>query len=141
VLSLSLGGDKLPALFKERRLPPRLLIVDDSRVSRMMIRARVLALQPDWAFQEAASGDEALLIAAQSFPDYVTMDVNMPGLNGFDAAEQLSKLSPNTRIVMLTANIQESSRARAESIGLKFVQKPITDTSMQQVIAYLTAQP
>jgi CheY-like chemotaxis protein len=116
------------------------LIVDDSRVSRMMIRARVQALQPSWALEEAASGDEALVMAAQSAPDYVTMDVNMPGLNGFDAADQLHKLAPNTRIVMLTANIQESSRARAESIGLKFVQKPITDASMLQVIAHLTAE-
>lgn len=141
VLSRPSGGDKLPALFKERCLTPRLLIVDDSRVSRMMIRARVQALQPGWALEEAASGDEALVMVAQSAPDYVTMDVNMPGLNGFDAADQLHKLAPNTRIVMLTANIQESSRARAESIGLKFVQKPITDASMLQVIAHLTAQP
>ena len=122
-------------------MPPRLLIVDDSRVSRMMIRARVQALEPTWELEEAASGDEALVMAAQSPPDFVTMDVNMPGLNGFDAADQLHKLAPNTRIVMLTANIQESSRARAESIGLKFVQKPITDASMLQVIAHLTAQP
>lgn len=141
MLSRPLGGDKLPALFKERRLPPRLLIVDDSRVSRMMIRARVQALQPEWALEEAASGDEALVMVAQSAPDYVTMDVNMPGLNGFDAADQLHKLAPHTRIVMLTANIQESSRARADSIGLKFVQKPITDASMLQVMDHLTAQP
>ncbi len=126
---------------KESSLPPRLLIVDDSRVSRMMIRARVQALQPDWVVDEAVSGDEALVMAAQSAPEYVTMDVNMPGLNGFDAADQLHTLAPNTRIVMLTANIQESSRVRAESIGLKFVQKPITDASILQVIAYLTAQP
>ncbi len=135
------GGDKLPGLFKERRLPPRLLIVDDSRVSRMMIRARVQTLQPNWVLEEAVTGDEALVMAAQSAPDYVTMDVNMPGLNGFDAAGQLRQLAPNTRIVMLTANVQESSRARAESIGLKFVQKPITDASMLQVIAHLTAAP
>ena len=122
-------------------MPPRILIVDDSRVSRMMIRARVQALQPDWIAEEAASGDEALVMVAQSAPDYVTMDVNMPGLNGFDAADRLLKLAPSTRVVMLTANIQESSRARADSIGLNFVQKPITDASMLQVIAHLTNQP
>lgn len=122
-------------------MPPRLLIVDDSRVSRMMIRARVQALRPDWVVDEAASGDDALAMVAQSAPDFVTMDVNMPGLNGFDAADQLHRLAPDTRIVMLTANIQESSRSRAEAIGLKFVQKPITDASMLQVIACLTGQP
>ena len=122
-------------------MPPRLLIVDDSRVSRMMIRARVQALQPDWAVDEAASGDEALAMVGQSAPDFVTMDVNMPGLNGFDAADRLHQLAPGTRIVMLTANVQESSRVRAEALGVQFVQKPITDASMLQVIAHFTGQP
>lgn len=122
-------------------MPPRLLIVDDSRVSRMMIRARVQALQPDWVLEEAVSGDEALAMASQCAPDYVTMDVNMPGLNGFDAAERLQKQAPGARIVILTANVQESSRARAESIGMKFVPKPITDLCLKQVLAHLTAQP
>lgn len=124
----------------ESPVPPRLLIVDDSRVSRLMIRARVQAAHPDWLVDEAASGDEALGKVEQLAPEYVTMDVNMPGLNGFDAADQLHKIAPNTRIVMLTANIQESSRTRAQSNGLSFVQKPITDASMLQVFAHLTAQ-
>lgn len=102
-----------------------------------MIRARVHALRPDWLVDEAASGDEALLRVAEQPPDFVTMDVNMPGLNGFEAAERLHQMAPQTRIVMLTANIQESSRARADAIGLKFVQKPITDASMAQVIDHL----
>lgn len=118
-------------------MPPRLLIVDDSRVSRLMIRARVHALRPDWLVDEAASGDEALLRVVEQPPDFVTMDVNMPGLNGFEAAERLHQMAPQIRIVMLTANIQESSRARADAIGLKFVQKPITDASMAQVIDHL----
>jgi CheY-like chemotaxis protein len=122
-------------------VPPRLLIVDDSRVSRMMIRARVQALQPDWVLDEAASGDEALLVAARSTPDYVTMDVNMPGLNGFETAERLQQQAPKARIVILTANVQESSRTRAASIGLEFVPKPITDLCLKQVLMHLTGQP
>lgn len=114
------------------------LIVDDSRVSRMMIKARMLAACPDWTYLEAASGDEALTMVAAGAPDYLTMDMNMPGLSGFDAAERVSALAPTVRMVMLTANIQESSRVRAEAMGLGFVQKPITDASIKQVIDFLT---
>lgn len=112
------------------------LIVDDSRVSRMMIKARMLAVRPDWTYLEAASGDEALTMVAAGAPDYLTMDMNMPGLTGFEAAEQISTMAPTVRMVMLTANIQESSRLRAEAMGLGFVQKPITDASIKQVIDF-----
>lgn len=114
------------------------LIVDDSRVSRMMIKARMLAVCPDWTYSEAASGDEALKMVAADKPDYLTMDMNMPGLTGFEAAEQISTMAPSVRVVMLTANIQESSRVRAEAMGLSFVQKPITDASIKQVIDFFT---
>lgn len=115
----------------------RLLIVDDSRVSRMMIRARFEAIHPEWQYQEAVSGDQAVEMVRADAPDCVTMDMNMPGLNGFEAAEQIAAMAPSVRVVMLTANVQESSRARADAIGLKFVPKPITDASIRQVIAFL----
>lgn len=115
------------------------LIVDDSRVSRMMIKARMLVVCPDWTYLEAASGDEALKMVAANAPDYLTMDMNMPGLTGFEAAEQIRAVAPSVRMVMLTANIQESSRVRAESMGLSFVQKPITDASIKQVVDHFIA--
>lgn len=102
----------------------------------MMIKARMLAVCPDWTYLEAASGDEALTMVAAGAPDYLTMDMNMPGLTGFEAAEQISTMAPTVRMVMLTANIQESSRLRAEAMGLGFVQKPITDASIKQVIDF-----
>lgn len=118
-----------------------LLVVDDSRVSRMMIKARVLAAHPDWTVLEAASGDEAVPMVSQQVVHGVTMDVNMPGLNGFDAAVLIKHAQPHLPVVMLTANIQESSHARAKAEGVCFVQKPITDASMRQVMAYLTESP
>ncbi|GAB4088864.1 response regulator [Hydrogenophaga soli] len=117
----------------------RVLIVDDSRVSRMMIKARMQALHPDWEFLEAGSGDEALTLLDTSVPDFLTMDMNMPGLNGFDAAEQVATKAPSVCMVMLTANIQESSHVRAQAMGLKFVRKPITDASIKEVLDHFLA--
>ena len=119
----------------------RLLVVDDSRVSRMIIKGKVASLCPDWEVFEAASGDEALALAPQLRPHFVTMDVNMPGISGFEAAERLRALLPEARIAMLTANIQESSRERAVGMGVKFVQKPVTEAAIQQVVEHFAARP
>ena len=117
----------------------KLLIVDDSKVSRMRIHAFFAAKCSDWTLLEAASGDEALTLAAQEPPDFVTMDVNMPGMSGFETAQLMTMRNPSIRIVMLTGNIQESSRQVAASLRLNFVAKPVTQLSLQQALDYMLA--
>jgi len=116
-----------------------LLIVDDSKVSRMMIRNKVSQLQPDWQIVEAGTGDEAVAMVRASAPDFITMDVNMPGINGFEAVEQIRAFNTSTKIAMLTANIQESSRAKASDLNVTFVQKPATDLAIRQALDYFLA--
>lgn len=113
-----------------------LLIVDDSRVSRMMIRTLVQGKRPDWTLVEAASGDEALVLAnAQTFT-YCTMDINMPGILGTDAAELLKRDHPDLRLALFSANIQESQKTRAAELGVKFVAKPVSEKSVTEAITY-----
>lgn len=116
--------------------PKSVLVVDDSRVSRMLIKSLILARFPNWSITEATSGDEALTLArAQDF-DYCTMDINMPGLLGTEAAEQLLKLRPALRLALFSANIQEAQQARAAQLGVQFVAKPVTEKSVTQTLAY-----
>lgn len=123
----------------EAALERKLLIVDDSKVSRMIIRAFFAKMCPLWVVQEAGSGDAALALVAEFQPDFVTMDVNMPGINGFDAAEQIMASDPKVRLVMLSANIQESSVRMAASLRVNFVAKPATEASLQQALHHLLA--
>jgi CheY-like chemotaxis protein len=117
-----------------------LLIVDDSRVSRMMIRAFVLAQNPTWTIVEAASGDEALALVDTVRPDYCTMDINMPGILGTDAAEQILIKYPNTCIAIFSANIQDVQQTRAATLGARFVAKPVTAKSVAQAIEFFGAK-
>ena len=119
----------------------KLLIVDDSNVSRLMIRGRIAALQPDWEVVEAASGDEAVARVPTEQPDFITMDVNMPGITGFEAVEKIRQTNQHVKIVILSANIQSSSREKAEHLAAKFVQKPVTQAAIQQAIDYFLAAP
>lgn len=118
---------------------PLLLIVDDSRMSRMLIRAIVADSRPGWRIIEAAQGEEALRLADEQPPDFISMDVNMPGISGLEAAGRLRLRHPQTRIVLCTANIQESTREAASRAGVHFVAKPITARSVADAIAFFEA--
>jgi len=120
-------------------LTTTVMIVDDSRVSRMMLQMYAKELRPDWQFLEAASGDAALLAASGRPIDLIVMDVNMPGMNGLDAAAALKASLPKATVVMLTANVQQSTRNKAEEIGLHFVEKPITAEVTAHIISLLGA--
>lgn len=114
----------------------KLLIVDDSRMSRMLIKAIVADMRPDWMVMEAASGDEAVKLVEVELPDFVSMDVNMPGISGLEAAGRIRIHHPEVRIALCTANIQESVREGASKVGLHFVAKPITPASVGDAVAF-----
>ncbi len=120
----------------ENNNTPLLLIVDDSRMSRMLIRAIVVDSRPHWRIIEATTGDEAVALANEHLPDFVSMDVNMPGISGLEAAGRIRIRHPDTRIALCTANIQESTRDAAQKVGLYFVPKPITATSVGDAIGF-----
>jgi two-component system chemotaxis response regulator CheY len=113
-----------------------LLIVDDSRVSRMMIRTLVTARRPHWAIQECETGDEALDRLAHGVPDYVTMDINMPGTIGTDVAERILQAYPQVRMAVFSANVQAAHQARAAAMGACFVPKPVNDKSVQLALKF-----
>ncbi|MRX08217.1 response regulator [Pseudoduganella sp. FT25W] len=115
------------------------LIVDDSRVSRMMARQYIASLHADWIIEEAGTGEESLLKARHTTPDLILMDVNMPGMGGIAAAEQLRQEFPAVPISLLTANVQTATRERAIAMGIGFVEKPITEARIAQLLATLKA--
>jgi len=116
----------------------KLLIVDDSKVSRMLIRTHILAQHPDWIISEAISGEEAITLVDNDLPDYCTMDINMPGIPGTDAAERILAKHPSIKIVIFSANIQEAHQNRARSLGTILVAKPVTEKSIFLAINYFT---
>ena len=114
------------------------LIVDDSRVSRMMARQFILSAKPDWTVEEAGTGEEALEKVKSVTPLLILIDVNMPGIGGLAAAEQLRQQCPGTHISLVTANVQNATRSRATELGIGFMEKPITEARIHALIGALT---
>ncbi|MBV6321208.1 response regulator [Duganella violaceipulchra] len=115
------------------------LIVDDSRVSRLMARQYIAGLHADWIVEEAGTGEESLEKARATPPDLILMDVNMPGMGGIAAAELLRQQFPTIPISLLTANVQSATRERATQLGIGFMEKPITEARIAQLLATLEA--
>lgn len=103
-----------------------MLIVDDSRLTRMMIRNIVLNKYPAWTIIEAQNSTEAIAQVESTPIDVITIDLNMPGGDGLTLAAQLQEMYQKRNIALLTANIQDSIRQKAEALGIGFIPKPIT---------------
>ena len=93
----------------------RLMIVDDHAGAREMIR-RFLAL-PGVTFCECNSGHDALQRAREFKPHWVTVDVNMPDLDGFRCTEALRTEHPAARIVIVTDHSDPLYHERSRSVG------------------------
>jgi DNA-binding NarL/FixJ family response regulator len=80
----------------------RILIADDHDIVRQGIR-RVLEVKSDWEIcGEAANGQEAVRMARELSPDVIIMDVTMPVMSGFEAADEISRLPINSRVLFFT---------------------------------------
>lgn len=110
------------------------LIVDDSKLSRMMIIAALEEVRPEWQVIEANNGEDALNKSAETDIDVIILDYNMPGMNGIALGEELKTRFQNAYISLLTANIQDKIRLKAEESGLNFMKKPVTLETVSAIV-------
>jgi len=104
--------------------PIRVLVADDHMIVRTGIR-HILESEPGFeVVGEAASGPDAVSLAAQLQPDVVVLDISMPGESGFQVAARLRSGLPEPRILILSMHdnaeyVLESVRAGAHGYLLK----------------------
>ena len=82
-----------------------------------------------------SNGDEALAKTTACNVDAMTIDLNMPGIDGLTLAAALKTQHPQACITLLTANIQDSVRHRAAAAGVGFLAKPITENNILAFLA------
>jgi DNA-binding NarL/FixJ family response regulator len=115
--------------------PVRILLADDYPLVRQAIR-RMLDHRPDWeVVAEAEDGAEAVRLAVEHQPDLAVIDVAMRTLNGIEAARQIARAVPATRIVMLTINDDEPYVVDALDAGANgYVLKEAADVELVRAI-------
>lgn len=95
----------------------RVLIADDHSIFRIGLK-RTLESAPDMVVAgEAATGEETLVKARQSNPNVVLLDVSMPGRGGVETAQELKRVNPRVRVLMLTMHPEDQYAVLCLKLG------------------------
>jgi two-component system, NarL family, invasion response regulator UvrY len=115
----------------------KILIVDDHPIVRAGVR-RLLASEPGMEIAEAASGKEALTAARATPPDLVILDLNLPGMGGFEIIARLVRDRPRPQILVLSMHDDPIFAMRALEAGADgYVSKNAPPTQILEAVARL----
>jgi two-component system, NarL family, nitrate/nitrite response regulator NarL len=108
---------------------PGILVVDDYEVARTTVR-ELLRWHELKVCGEAKNGKEAIQKVKELNPDVVLLDVNMPVMNGMQAALEIRRISPRTKILFLTVIGPDEARPAARLLGDGYVMKSAAGTEL-----------
>lgn len=112
----------------------KVLIVDDSRTSRRMLR-EVLNEMGMEVIGEAVNGEEGFVKYKEFKPDLVTLDITMPVIDGIQALQLIRKYDPEAKAVMITAAGQRNKMLSAVKYGAaEFITKPYDKEEVEKIL-------
>ena len=131
-----LTGDSRNAAPPERKGPAQVVIADDDPAIGALLTAVLRRSGPECRL--ARSGTEALALVREVLPDVLILDVNMPGIDGFEVLTNLQAddLTARIPVVLLTARQQESDVLKGFSCGASdYITKPFNPMEVTARIA------
>jgi two-component system chemotaxis response regulator CheY len=115
-------------------MSPKVLLVDDSGLARRSTR-RIL----EGAGYQVVEAEDGMAAIEQYFvekPDVVMLDLVMKGMYGLEVLSKLREMDPDARVVVLSADIQTSSRELVQAAGASgFLSKPADPGRMLDMVA------
>ncbi len=113
----------------------KILIVDDSRTSRKMLR-NILETSGHEIVDEAVNGQDGVQKFQALKPDVITLDITMPIVDGVEALKMIKALDPNSKVIMVTAAGQKNKMIDCIKAGAnQFLTKPFDQQEILDVIA------
>ena len=118
-------------------LTKRIMLIDDDPDDQLLFRDAVNTVRPDLQCELVSSCSEAFKQLEAATPDLIFMDLNMPVMNGFDAAIEIRKIrdpkKANTPIIALTASALFDIKERVFSSGMNdYVSKPFKPDELRE---------
>jgi CheY-like chemotaxis protein len=117
------------------KVPSRVLVVDDSSTMRNIVRKILAGCRFPLEISEAGEGVEALKQIGTDNFDFVFLDYNMPGLNGYEMLIEIKRQHPRVGVVLMTSSQDEALAARARAAGAAaFLKKPFYPADIDAVL-------
>lgn len=114
----------------------RLIIVDDFRFIRRLIRDLLRSIPGAEVVAEACSGEEAVALARELRPDAVLMDISLQGMNGLLATETICREVPGVRVLILSRHLEVEYVKRAVQAGASgYLPKSVIGTELEPALA------
>ena len=115
-------------------VPLTCLIVDDSAFARLHLKRMIDSIENVLA-SEAANGNEAITEYRRLKPDFVLMDIIMPGLEGIETVKRICQSDPAARVIMVSSLSHRDKVDEAMAAGAKyFIPKPVTTVELRKAI-------
>ena len=119
-------------------MKPRILIVDDSSLARRTTRQALE--EQGYQVEEATDGAQAIERYFLNRPDVVVLDMVMTGMYGLEVLAKLREINPEARVIVATADIQQSTREQVRAAGASaFLNKPVNRQALAELVAKLLA--
>ena len=114
----------------------RIMVVDDNEAIRAVLGTSLKLLLPDCQIRAVGNGDAALTELRQQPFDLVLTDYNMPRMNGVELARAARKISPRTRVVLMSGGyVDTENPSRTDALKLDgFLDKPFTFPQLEKIL-------
>jgi len=111
----------------------KILVVDDSGLARRSIRQILEEMGHE--VEEARDGAQAIERFFLNQHDLVVLDMVMEGMYGLEVLMKFKQLDPDARVVVVTADIQESTKAEVRAAGgAALINKPVVRAELERVV-------
>ncbi|WP_159473107.1 PAS domain-containing hybrid sensor histidine kinase/response regulator [Dyadobacter sp. 3J3] len=141
------GRDEEPSVYEtdikeleNREIDPgkiTILIAEDNKINMILVKTFLNKILTNTILVEAANGREAVKLFESEKPDLVLMDIQMPEMNGYEAASEIRKLEKGKRtpILALTAGTLKGEKERCVEAGMDdYLTKPILKDTLESVL-------
>ena len=110
-------------------MKPRVLVVDDERLNTRIVQAMLKEHQ--FQVDASNSGEEAIEKFKAENYGIVLLDIQMPGIDGFECCRQIHRIAPDTPVIMLTGLADNISLEKSFEVGaMDYIRKPIKKTEL-----------